>query len=43
MKNIKSTKKKLVTISNELNGKELFSKKVEQAKKTLIGLKTLPI
>lgn len=37
------TKKKISEIANEINGKNLFTEKIELAKKTLQHLKSLPI
>lgn len=39
----KSTKEKISVIAKDIKGKELFSEKVELAKKTLGNLKSLPI
>lgn len=37
------TKKKISEVANEINGKNLFTEKIELAKKTLEHLKSLPI
>gem|GEM_PF-5257394 len=38
-----NTKVKLAVVSNKLKGTELFSNKIESARKSLSGLKSLPI
>lgn len=37
------TKSKLTAVANKLKGRELFAHKIELAKKSLAGLKSLPI
>jgi len=37
------TKKRITKIANALKGKELFTEKIELAKKTLSELKSLPM
>lgn len=37
------TKERIATVATSLKGKELFSDKIELAKKTLSELKSLPI
>lgn len=37
------TREKIIVIGNSLKGKELFIQKVEEAKKSLNDLKSLPI
>ena len=39
----KSTKERISAAAQDIRGKELFPAKVELAKKTLSGLKSLPI
>ncbi|WP_165366225.1 hypothetical protein [Brumimicrobium glaciale] len=39
----KATKERLAKVALELKGKELFPQKVEQAKRTLSKIKSLPI
>lgn len=39
----KATKKKIAEVADEINGKNLFTDKIELAKKTLQNLKSLPI
>lgn len=39
----KSTKERISVVAKDIRGKELFSEKVELAKKTLSNLKSLPI
>ncbi|WP_264537350.1 hypothetical protein [Flavobacterium sp. N1736] len=39
----KATKKKISKVADEINGKNLFTEKIELAKKTLQNLKSLPI
>jgi hypothetical protein len=39
----KSTKEHIAAVAKTLKGKELFPEKVEQARKTLRHLKSLPI
>lgn len=38
-----ATKKKISEAAHEINGKNLFTEKIELAKKTLENLKSLPI
>lgn len=38
-----ATKKKISKVADEINGKNLFTEKIELAKKTLQNLKSLPI
>lgn len=38
-----ATKKKISKVAEEINGRNLFSEKIELAKKTLENLKSLPI
>lgn len=37
------TREKIVSVAEKIKGKELFSDKIELAKKTLSDLKSLPI
>lgn len=37
------TKKKISEVANEINGRNLFTEKIELAKKTLEHIKSLPI
>lgn len=39
----KSTKETISKVANEINGKNLFTEKIELAKKSLQNLKSLPI
>lgn len=39
----KETKERLAEVAKKIKGKELFQSKIEWAKKTLKGVKTLPI
>jgi hypothetical protein len=39
----KSTKDRIALVAKDIKGKELFSEKIELAKKTLSNLKSLPI
>lgn len=39
----RSTKERISAVAKDIKGKELFSEKIELAKKTLSGLKSLPI
>ena len=38
-----ATKKKISKVAEEINGRNLFTEKIELAKKTLENLKSLPI
>jgi hypothetical protein len=38
-----ATRKKIAEVADEINGKNLFTDKIELAKKTLQNLKSLPI
>jgi len=38
-----ATKKKISKVAEEINGRNLFTEKIELAKKTLENLKALPI